>query len=94
MSANDRLYLTSAVPSLILWGEQDDIIPVEHAHAAADRIVGSHLEIFENAGHFLHVEEPKRFAEALLEFIAKTETAPHDPSSFRELLAAPIAAGC
>jgi pimeloyl-ACP methyl ester carboxylesterase len=85
VSANDRLYLASAVPTLILWGDRDDIIPVEHAHAAAERIAGCRLEIFENAGHFLHVEEPARFAGALSDFIEQTEAAPFDQASFRDL---------
>ena len=86
VSANDRLYLASTIPTLILWGDRDEIIPVDHAHAAAERISGSRLEIFENAGHFLHVEEPARFAAALADFIVETEAANHDAASFREIL--------
>lgn len=86
VSANDRLYLTGSVPSLLVWGDQDDIIPVEHAHAAHARMPGSRLEIFEGAGHFLHVEEPARFAAVLRDFIEKTEPASNDVSSFRERL--------
>ena len=78
--------------TLILWGNRDDIIPVEHAYAAADRIAGSRLEIFEGAGHFLHVEEPARFAEALVNFVEATEPAQRDPLSFRNLLATGTAA--
>jgi pimeloyl-ACP methyl ester carboxylesterase len=92
VSANDRLYLASVVPTLILWGECDDIIPVEHAHAAADRIPGSRLEIFDKAGHFLHVEEPGRFAAALANFIEQTEPVHRDQESFRDLVAAQVAA--
>lgn len=86
VSANDRLYLTSAVPTLILWGARDDIIPVEHAHATAERIAGSRLEIFEKAGHFLHVEQPARFAAVLAEFIEETTPAPYSQEVFQELL--------
>jgi pimeloyl-ACP methyl ester carboxylesterase len=88
VSALDRLYLAAAVPTLILWGDRDDIIPVEHAHAAHEAMPGSRLEIFEGAGHFLHVEEPLRFAEVLGEFIAGTEPRHRDLESFRELLQA------
>src|SRR5207342_851879 len=34
VSAMDRLYLAAALPTLIVWGDRDDIIPVSHAHAA------------------------------------------------------------
>jgi len=88
VSAADRLYLTAAVPTLILWGDQDDIIPVEHAYRAHELMPGSRLEVFEGAGHFLHVEEPVKFVEALGDFIARSEPARPDLHSFRELLRA------
>jgi pimeloyl-ACP methyl ester carboxylesterase len=88
VSAADRLYLAAAVPTLILWGDQDDIIPVEHAHRAHELMPGSRLEIFEGAGHFLHLEEPAKFAEILGDFIARTEPARRDLQSLRELLRA------
>ena len=47
---------------------------------------GSRLEIFENAGHFLHAEEPERFAEVLDDFIARTEPSRRDAVAFREML--------
>jgi pimeloyl-ACP methyl ester carboxylesterase len=88
VSANDRLYLASAVPSMIVWGDRDDIIPIEHAHQAHARMPGSRLEIFEGAGHFLHVEQPDRFVEVLRDFIATTEPAISDFDSFRDLVRA------
>ncbi len=73
ISADSRLYLTGAIPTLIMWGDRDDIIPVEHAHKTHERIEGSRLEIFKGAGHFLHAEEPERFAEVLSDFISTTK---------------------
>ncbi len=75
ISANDRLYLASALPTLIVWGDRDPIIPVNHAHQAHERIPGSRLEVFEGAGHYPHCEDPVRFSEVLLDFIATTEAA-------------------
>jgi pimeloyl-ACP methyl ester carboxylesterase len=88
VSALDRLYLAAAVPTLIAWGDQDDIIPVSHAHTAHAILPGSRLEIFEGAGHFLHVEHPLRFAEMLRGFIESSEPARRDPETFREILLA------
>jgi pimeloyl-ACP methyl ester carboxylesterase len=88
VSAADRLYLARAVPSLIVWGERDEIIPVEHAYRAHGLLPGSRLEIFEDAGHFPHAEQPARFAELLTDFIAQTEPARGDPAFYRELLRA------
>ena len=75
VSARDRLYLAAGVPTLIMWGDEDPIIPVAHAHAAHEAIPGSRLEIFAGAGHFLHVEEPVRFAEVLTDFVESTAAA-------------------
>jgi pimeloyl-ACP methyl ester carboxylesterase len=86
VSAKDRLYLAEEVPFLIIWGKRDSIIPVQHAHAVHERVPSSRLEIFENAGHFPHVDEPLRFTEVLTEFIDTTKTAKLAAGRWRELL--------
>jgi len=88
VSARDRLYLAADVPMMIVWGDRDDIIPVSHAHATHELLPGSRLEIFEGAGHFLHVEQPLRFAELLRDFVETSEPAQRDAASFRERLLA------
>ena len=88
VSALDRLYLAAAIPTLIVWGERDGIIPVEHARAAHAMLPGSRLEIFEGAGHFVHVEQPQKFASVLADFIASTAPARRDLDSYRDLLLA------
>ncbi len=75
VSASNRLHLAAEVPTLIVWGDADPIIPVEHAYAAHDSIPGSQLEIFEGVGHYPHCEEPGRFVEVLSEFIETTVSA-------------------
>ncbi len=75
VDATDRLYLAQMIPTLILWGRRDPMIPVEHAEVAHQRIRGSRLEIFENAGHFPHLEEPVRFARLLMDFVKNTDPA-------------------
>jgi len=88
VSARDRLYLAESVPTLIVWGDRDDIIPVAHAHAAHALLPSSRLEIFEGAGHFLHVEHPQRFAELLHDFIETTKPAHRDVGTLRATLLA------
>lgn len=73
VSALDRLYLAASLPTLIVWGDHDAIIPVQHALDAHEAIPGSRLEVFEGAGHFPHAEEPLRFARLLADFVATTE---------------------
>jgi pimeloyl-ACP methyl ester carboxylesterase len=73
VDASDRLYLAQAIPFLILWGERDPIIPVEHARAAHRLVPGSRLELFPNAGHFPHLDDPLRFVALLIDFMETTE---------------------
>ncbi len=86
VSANDRLYLAAGMPTLIIWGDQDPVIPVAHAVSAHESMPGSRLEIFEGVGHFPHVEEPVRFVEVIRDFMATTEPASADLDGYRELL--------
>jgi pimeloyl-ACP methyl ester carboxylesterase len=75
IDATDRLYLAQMIPTLILWGRRDPLIPVEHAEVAHRHMAGSRLEIFETAGHFPHLDEPVRFARLLMDFVKNTDPA-------------------
>jgi pimeloyl-ACP methyl ester carboxylesterase len=88
VSASDRLYLAAPVPSLLIWGERDRIIPATHGHQAQARMPGSRLEIFEGAGHFPHRDDPRRFAHVLSDFVADTEPAELEPDQLRGLILA------
>jgi pimeloyl-ACP methyl ester carboxylesterase len=79
VTATNRLYLAAALPTLILWGEQDPMIPVAHAHAAHAAIPGSRLAVFPGAGHFPHLDCPERFVQALVDFMQSTVPAQLDP---------------
>ncbi len=86
VSAHDRLYLAASAPTLIVWGENDRMIPAAHGRHTAEVIPGSRLEIFPDAGHFPFLDEPVRFTQVLLDFIATTEPAEMDPEEVRELI--------
>jgi pimeloyl-ACP methyl ester carboxylesterase len=86
VSAADRLYLAAGVPTMIVWGGRDRMIPVAHARAAHALIPGSRLEIFPHAGHFPHRDEPRRFVAALLDFLQSTQAARADEEQWRTLL--------
>ena len=88
VSASDRLYLAAGLPTLIVWGEKDPLIPVRHAREAHQRIPGSRLEIFPGAGHFPHRDDPRRFAELLLDFVETTKPLPVDGKRLRSRLRA------
>ena len=86
VSAKDRLYLAAAMPTLIVWGDNDPIIPCSHGVEAHEAMPGSHLVIFDGVGHFPHVEVPDEFVEALLHFLDITEPAHIDAEARRALL--------
>jgi pimeloyl-ACP methyl ester carboxylesterase len=86
VSARDRLYLASTMPSLIVWGSGDPVIPAEHGEQAHREMPGSRFELFEGAGHFPHLEDPLRLADVLIEFIESTHPAEYDEDRLRELL--------
>ncbi|HXQ58979.1 MAG TPA: alpha/beta fold hydrolase [Acidimicrobiales bacterium] len=86
VNAMDRLYLAARMPTLIIWGDQDKIIPVRHAHDAHEALPGSRLEIIEGAGHFPQVEEPVRFAEILSDFMDDTRPFHFTAAQRRQML--------
>ena len=88
VSAHDRLYLSEGMPTLIIWGQLDTVIPVAHAHDAHAAIRGSELAIFEQSRHFPHMDEPARFARHLRRFVASTQPAPVNRAVRRERLVA------
>ena len=88
VGAGNRLYLAAHIPTLIVWGSRDPLIPVRHAIAAHAAILGSRLEIFEGVGHYSHCEAPARFVEVLVDFIASTEPAEVSERRWRELFQA------
>jgi len=57
------------IPTLLIWGERDTMIPVKYAHDFASSIKNCQLEIMENCGHTPHVEEPIKFSEKVLNFL-------------------------
>jgi pimeloyl-ACP methyl ester carboxylesterase len=75
VSAANRLGLADRMPSLIVWGDHDSIIPVAHGVAAHEAMPGSRLVRFEDAGHMPQEDHPHRFAAVLDEFCAATEPA-------------------
>jgi pimeloyl-ACP methyl ester carboxylesterase len=86
VDASDRLYLAQAIPFLIVWGEHDPIIPVKHALAAHRLVPESRLELFPDAGHFPHLDDPLRFVRLLTDFVETTEPAQLDARDWSRLL--------
>jgi pimeloyl-ACP methyl ester carboxylesterase len=86
VSATDKLYLAEAVPTLILWGDRDPIIPARHGIRAHEQMPGSRLRIFGGAGHFPHHDEPAAFAAELTGFLDTTDASVPDEDRLRRLV--------
>jgi pimeloyl-ACP methyl ester carboxylesterase len=71
VTAVPRLSLVAELPTLLVWGARDRIIPLRHGIAAAQSIPGSQVEVFESAGHFPHLDDPERFTRVLLDFVSR-----------------------
>jgi pimeloyl-ACP methyl ester carboxylesterase len=55
-------------PTLIVWGREDKLIPLNFAERFHKEITGSRLEVIDNCGHMPHVECADKFNHALLRF--------------------------
>ena len=86
VSARDRLYLAATVPTLLVWGEHDRMIPVAHGREAHEAMPGSRCLVYERAGHFPHRDHPWRFASDLLEFVGATSPAVVDEAEVQTLM--------
>jgi pimeloyl-ACP methyl ester carboxylesterase len=73
VSALNRLHVRAELPTLAIWGEDDEIIPVEHGHAAMAARPGGRLEVLPGVGHFAHVEAPTEVAEIIEDFMRSTK---------------------
>lgn len=60
------------IPTLIVWGREDKIIPPECAELYHQAIAGSRLALIERAGHFPHLEQPAEFTRIVSDFLTKT----------------------
>ena len=71
VTAHDHLPMAIEVPTLIVWGTRDRMIPAWHATTAHEVISDSRVVLFEGAGHFPHLDQPERFAQLLSDFIRR-----------------------
>jgi pimeloyl-ACP methyl ester carboxylesterase len=82
----DRAYLAEGIPTLIMWGRRDAIIPLGHGRLIHAVMPGSAFEIFDEAGHFPHHTDPARFVRVLREFMERSMPSTYDQNRWRERL--------
>jgi pimeloyl-ACP methyl ester carboxylesterase len=72
VSAFNRLHFAAGIPVLLVWGDQDRIIPASHGQAAHHALPGSRLVMVPGVGHYPHIEAPAAVIDSINEFIATT----------------------
>jgi pimeloyl-ACP methyl ester carboxylesterase len=75
VSALDKLHLVDGSRVLIVWGDQDPMIPIAHGQHAHGVLEGSRLVVFTGAGHEPHLQDPQLFAELVIGHLAPLGTA-------------------
>lgn len=66
----DRLRMINPLPTLVLWGINDKVIPIEHSEFFKESIDDCKLEIISDAGHAPFAEKPKEVCKLLGDFLA------------------------
>jgi pimeloyl-ACP methyl ester carboxylesterase len=89
VSAVDRLYLLRDFPTLIVWGERDNTIPVAHGREATEAISGCRFETLARAAHFPHLEDPDGLAAVISDFLGSTEAARIEDADWGRIITAP-----
>jgi pimeloyl-ACP methyl ester carboxylesterase len=57
------------MPTLVVWGAKDNIVPVKQAYKAAESIRNCQLKVFENIGHDVHRQKIGEFSRMLMGFL-------------------------
>jgi pimeloyl-ACP methyl ester carboxylesterase len=60
-----------AVPVLLVWGENDEVLPVAAARELAQVLAAARQVVLPGAGHACYLDRPEAFHEALLRFLAE-----------------------
>ena len=63
------------VPTLLVWGDRDQMVSADYGRAYAARIPGSRFELLAGAGHLAHVERPAQFRDLVVDFVASKKSA-------------------
>ncbi|HJY43334.1 MAG TPA: alpha/beta hydrolase [Propionibacteriaceae bacterium] len=65
---------TITAPTLIIWGERDELLPLQDGYLLAAAIPGSRLIVYDDTGHLVLWEQPERVATDLTGFVAGLST--------------------
>jgi pimeloyl-ACP methyl ester carboxylesterase len=81
VSAKQHFEKFESIPSLLIWGGKDRMIPAKHADNIRREVPNSRVEIFPDAGHFPQLDEPDFFFRLLDEFLDSNRTEKSAPAA-------------
>ncbi len=62
-----------ATPTVVVWGRDDRIVPLECGERFAKALPRARLEVVEGAGHFVEMEKPDELAQLVTDFVSQGE---------------------
>lgn len=71
------------VPTLIVWGADDRVVPLAHADSLAASVAGSRKVVIAGAGHPCYLDDPATFHAELLKFLSKLAAPASRPAAGR-----------
>lgn len=86
VTMSDRAYLTETMPMAVVWGREDQVLPVRHSSNVAALAPEAAVTVLPDSGHFPHRDHPEEFAGLLDRFVATTAPSVYNRSTFRRLL--------
>ena len=69
----EPLYPTIVVPVLVIWGREDEWIPVDRAHRLHRLIPEARLTVIDQAGHLIQLDQPEALTAALTQWLMSRE---------------------
>ena len=57
------------IPTLLVWGAKDNIVPVRQAYLAAEQIPNCQVRVFQNSGHSVYRQRIREFSDLLVRFL-------------------------
>lgn len=87
VSATDRLYLLESLPTMIVWGDRDNTIPLAHGRSAHEAIPHSRFRTLAEAAHFPHLDDPQGLSQLLREFMQTTQPGAIEDEDWGAILA-------
>jgi len=73
LTSTEKKLETTPHPVLLVWGEEDHVVPLPLGERLHEVLPNSRLEVFPNCGHWTQLEEPEGFSNTLIEFFSEKE---------------------